>query len=404
MPGTDGQTLRDWRRARGWDVPEMARRIRQAAGDDAVPAHDALVRMIRRWERGGSGLSERYELLYREALASGRPPAAAPPDTGPQPWELADTLTRSSLSPAAAGLMEEAVTGLAARYPFTPPAELSPDVESMLRTVNAALGQAQALQIRARFVRLAGILAGIAGQLADDAGRPDRSVAWFSTAGIAAAEAADPDLSAWTLALRAIGYHFRGEYALSAQLLDQARATASSSAPRRRAWLAALSARAKAATAAQRQQPAAAMPAVLQAISDARACLDLAGVPSGTDFFDTPRLAGIAGTSMLMLRDTGRARRLLAEALNGRAPGDVKGRALVTLDLAECLAADSEPEAAAGLAARALDMTGSRASIVRPVAARAAAVHRALRPWSRTSAVQEIEGRLAEIRAAGTED
>jgi hypothetical protein len=381
----------------------MARRIRLAAGDDSVPDHDSLVRMIRRWERGGAGLSERYELLYREALDSARPPAQ-PANTGPAPWELAAALTRSSLSAAAAGLMEEAVTDLAARYPYTPPADLAPDVQSMLATVNTALGETQTLQVRARCVRLAGVLAGVAGQLADDSGRPDRSAAWFSAAGIAAAETGDPDLSAWALALRAIGCHFRGEYALSADLLSQASAAASSSAPRRQAWLAALSARAEAAVAAQRQQPGAGMPAVLQAVGDARAYLGLAGAPSGTDFFDTPRLAGMAGTSLLMLRDTGRARELLTEALDGRAPSDVKGRALLTLDLAECLAAEAEPEAAAALAGQALDMADGGASIVRPVAARAAAVHQALAPWASTGAVQDIKGRLAEIRAAGTED
>src|SRR5207244_532145 len=45
-----GEMLRAWRRSRGWDVPEMERRLRQAAGDEPVSAHDALVRMIRRWE------------------------------------------------------------------------------------------------------------------------------------------------------------------------------------------------------------------------------------------------------------------------------------------------------------------------------------------------------------------
>jgi hypothetical protein len=66
MPRIDGETLRAWRRSRGWDVPEMARRLRRAAGDEHMPAHDSLIRQIRRWERPGTHeLSERYELLYR---------------------------------------------------------------------------------------------------------------------------------------------------------------------------------------------------------------------------------------------------------------------------------------------------------------------------------------------------
>lgn len=68
MPGADGEVLRAQRRSRGWDVPEMARRLRRAAGDDPLPEHGDLVRMIRRWERGTYRLSERYELLYAAAL------------------------------------------------------------------------------------------------------------------------------------------------------------------------------------------------------------------------------------------------------------------------------------------------------------------------------------------------
>jgi hypothetical protein len=65
MTGTSGSDLREWRRARGWDVPELARQLRRAASDP-VAAHDALVRMIRAWERGDHHPSERYELLYRK--------------------------------------------------------------------------------------------------------------------------------------------------------------------------------------------------------------------------------------------------------------------------------------------------------------------------------------------------
>jgi hypothetical protein len=66
MPRIDGETLRAWRRSRGWDVPETARQLRRAAGDEQMPAHDSLIRQIRRWERPGTHeLSERYELLYR---------------------------------------------------------------------------------------------------------------------------------------------------------------------------------------------------------------------------------------------------------------------------------------------------------------------------------------------------
>src|SRR5690349_17442723 len=64
----------------------MARRLRLGAGGDHLPDRDALVRMIRRWERDGLNTSraERYELLY--ATAFGLPPeelhASAAPAAG----------------------------------------------------------------------------------------------------------------------------------------------------------------------------------------------------------------------------------------------------------------------------------------------------------------------------------
>src|ERR1039458_6971140 len=65
-----GAWLRAWRWDRGWDVPEMARQLVKAAGGDrdALPAMDSLVAYVRRWERSGCGISERYMLLYCAAL------------------------------------------------------------------------------------------------------------------------------------------------------------------------------------------------------------------------------------------------------------------------------------------------------------------------------------------------
>src|ERR1700677_823222 len=78
MPRVDGETLRAWRRSRGWDPPKMAQELRRAAGDEPMPAHDSLIRMIRRWERGDHLISERYELLYRAMLSTpGTPEDAA---------------------------------------------------------------------------------------------------------------------------------------------------------------------------------------------------------------------------------------------------------------------------------------------------------------------------------------
>jgi hypothetical protein len=71
MPGELNAWLRQQRQDRGWPVPEMARRLRDAArdsGDKGVPDNDAMCRNIRRWETGPGGLSERYKLHYCNAL------------------------------------------------------------------------------------------------------------------------------------------------------------------------------------------------------------------------------------------------------------------------------------------------------------------------------------------------
>jgi len=60
------QTLRLLRESRGWDVPRMARELRNAARDtgEDVAAHHGLVKMIPQWERGNRAPRERYRLLY----------------------------------------------------------------------------------------------------------------------------------------------------------------------------------------------------------------------------------------------------------------------------------------------------------------------------------------------------
>jgi len=48
----------------------MTRRLRRAAtaADDRLPSNECMATMIRRWERGGTGVSERYMLHYCRAF------------------------------------------------------------------------------------------------------------------------------------------------------------------------------------------------------------------------------------------------------------------------------------------------------------------------------------------------
>jgi hypothetical protein len=76
----DGGVLRAWRRSRGWDVPEMAARLRKAAVG-VVPEHDSMVNMAYRWERTHLR-GERYALLYARALGVDPDDLAGGPESG----------------------------------------------------------------------------------------------------------------------------------------------------------------------------------------------------------------------------------------------------------------------------------------------------------------------------------
>jgi hypothetical protein len=83
-----GTWLRGQRQARSWNVPEMTRQLRRAATEagDVLPDNECLYTMIRRWERGTTGVSERYMLHYCRALGI-EPDRFGPPGpvTGPLP-------------------------------------------------------------------------------------------------------------------------------------------------------------------------------------------------------------------------------------------------------------------------------------------------------------------------------
>lgn len=94
MAVSNGGELREWRRSRSWDVPELARRLRRAA-DEPIAAHEGLVRMIRAWERGDHCPSERYELLYRRlGLPLGNENGAEPQPAPPRSQEGTDPVRR----------------------------------------------------------------------------------------------------------------------------------------------------------------------------------------------------------------------------------------------------------------------------------------------------------------------
>jgi len=120
MAVSNGGELCEWRRSRGWDVPELARRLRRAA-DEPIAAHEGLIRMIRAWERGDHRLSERYELLYRRL---GLP---AEKENGTEP-RSAPTASQESTEPVRRRTFVE-LTGISIAGAMLPsPAGTSPTI------------------------------------------------------------------------------------------------------------------------------------------------------------------------------------------------------------------------------------------------------------------------------------
>jgi hypothetical protein len=147
MPHIESETLRSWRRSQGWDVPETARQLRRAAVDGQVPVHDALVRMIWRWERLGLK-TERYELLYR-ALgfddASAAPPAAArrepvsDMDAADEARDVMAWITGTNTTDDATAEMARAASFLAEAHTRVTPRKILPEVLGVHQAVQALL-------------------------------------------------------------------------------------------------------------------------------------------------------------------------------------------------------------------------------------------------------------------------
>ena len=75
-----GSRLRAEREARGWTVRRLAEKFSAASrARCVVPDVESMIPQIRRWERGGAGVGERYRALYcvvfgmtAELFAAGR--------------------------------------------------------------------------------------------------------------------------------------------------------------------------------------------------------------------------------------------------------------------------------------------------------------------------------------------
>jgi tetratricopeptide (TPR) repeat protein len=360
-----------------------------------VAPRASLKRMVSGWENGAP-MSADYRRLFAFVYglseadlgfiprAEEQPPAPLGADL--DPWELVDALTQSSIAPPTLAEMERTVLGYAARYPHTPPAELLPLVSRQMTRMKTAISRPQPIAVRRQSVALLGVLSGVGGQLALDLHQPDRADGMFAVGRLAATEAEDADLAAWVFATQSIGPFFAQDYQAAAELLAEAerRARASSSL-RRRAWIAAIHARALAAAGSRAQ----ALAALDRAHQDIGAATDPA---RGTDFFDAARLDGITGSVYLLLRETEQAEQYIRRALDHRSPADLKGRALLTLDLAAARVIDRDCDEAGRLISDALDLSAD--AMVRPIIDRAQAVRHHMAGWHGDSR-SDLDSRLA---------
>ena len=362
-----------------------------------VAPRTSLKRMVTGWENGNP-MSADYRRLFSLVYglsetelgftAKDEPPAP-PLGADLDPWELADALTSSTITAPTLTEMERTVLGYANRYGTMPPAELWPQVSRQMTRMKDAISEPQPLAVRRQSVALLGVLSGVAGQLAMDLDRPDRADGMFSVGRLAATEAGDDDLAAWVAATQSIGPFFGQQYTTAAELLaDAERMAGNASSSRRRAWIAAMHARALAAAGQRRQ----ALAALDRAHAHITTALDQ---PRGTDFFDAPRLDGITGSVYLLLREPAEAAQFISRALNSRSSADHKGRALFILDLAACRVIEHQDDEAGQLITTALDIAAG--SLVRPIIDRAHDVRRHMAGWTGTTAAADLDARLADL-------
>ena len=233
MPGIDGGTLREWRRSRGWDVPEMARQLRLAARAtrQSIATHDGLIRMIYAWERGDHKLSERYELLYAKALGidPGRLSRFEHPSSRETPARASETPSRSRLETLSAGQLNELICLLNDQWHalvrtdnLLGPRHALGGVRAQLDVIDALLrsirppARRDVLQLGARYAESAAWLHEDSGDMRGARSWNGRSMEW-------ALEAGDRLMMSWALFRRGEHAAADGDAAAAAGLAGAAR-------------------------------------------------------------------------------------------------------------------------------------------------------------------------------------
>jgi tetratricopeptide (TPR) repeat protein len=401
---------------KGWSYTRLISEMRVVAAKNGrtLPKAESLTVMISRWVNGRDHPDAFNQKLLCEALGKtpvelGFGPAPesllARTSSYAEPWELIEAVERPLIGAVALAELERTVVSYVQAYPSTPPATLLQPVIEHLRRIIDKLNQAQPPKQRQRLDTVAALLAATAGSLSFDLRNPEKALAYFGAAMIAGDEAEDDDLRAWILATQSLVFTYTTHHTSALELLGRALEFAMRSSPTRQAWVAALKAKAHAAHAGQCNDMEAHVAHMeqyncMRALELAHVAISRAqkdGPRPGTDFFDQPRLDGLRGSCLALLGKADDARVILEQVLYARDKSNLKGLALVKLDLASTYIADKQPEEACSLVTDALSIPHE--VHVDPILRQAVLVRGRLDPWKNIPAVKQLDDLLRALLA-----
>ena len=229
MARVTGAQLRAWRQRAGWDVPETARQLRRAAGDDPhLPDHDTLVRAIRRRERDNSSVTERYILLYARALGitSGQLTiqepgldeiAALPGADQGSTEDVIDVLGRiqklnKAINPDIICQLHDDLWQTVAQYEKLYHSTLAPALLKQRAWIDAILDEYSHPKQRQQLFEIAGATSGVLGYVAVGRGEFPLARAYCLEAFQLGDFAQDTSLQAWARGLQSFCEYYAGHY------------------------------------------------------------------------------------------------------------------------------------------------------------------------------------------------
>jgi tetratricopeptide (TPR) repeat protein len=310
---------------------------------------------------------------------------------GTEMADLAIAMLPTSLTTAALDHAERTVSHIHMNFAKDPPAELLPFVNDHLRWVIGRLKVGQPIAHRRRLCSIVGHLAGQRAWLMFDLRRADEAVFWYRTALEAAQEAGDDSLAAWLLGGWSVVAFEAGDACEALELLDGAGrcATRTDHAPVA-GWVDALKARAHAAVgdagAARAALARVRQHTWLVADDTFRHGMDAGHGELNVDYYE--------GGSLLALGHVTAARDAFTAALATQTDGRLKGRAVITLQVALTYAQENDLDRAVELAASAWAIPADQR--IGPIADRVRQLRAMITPDTVSGAASRIDQLLAD--------